>query len=512
MPDDFVDSKPDFLYKKVAKGVLFSYIAVYLTVFLQFLATIVLINNLSVQDYGVYSILFSTVTFLTILVSIFWFSIVRFVPSYIEEKNFFLAKKFVKIALLFSVAIGLLFLVLFFFLPQSFNAVFQGNAFDPVYIQIFAFLILFNFISGTLDWTLIALIEPKVRNIARLIYAVVFLGGVYYALTTGFGLAGVLVVVLIAYLLLSAIDFFKVRQLLFSRPSIGEKKFELRRILRFSVLSEFAFIGDTFISLIWDIFLIGIFLGPEAAGWYAFAIKVPQTIIGFSPAMLGASVIFPFVIRKFTQTKNKNVLSYFFRVYNRFTAFITLPAIAGMVLLAEPIIRLVFNEQYITSLPVFIIASVISTIIAFRYVIMNIFNTIEKPEIAILSKFWFLLSMALNVYLLMNGEGILVVITVTGVAVLLMYITELLLTRRHVEMHFPLRSFAKIAFNTSVMAVVIYLISGFATSIIGLAFAVLTGVLVYFALSFFIRPFTKKDAEIFAKGGRIGKLLWFFCK
>ena len=503
MVDDSETSSLDF-YRQASFGFSFNFIATVITVILQFATTVLLVRLLSIQDYGIYSLLFASVAFFGIVSGLVIPMISRFLPAWIEHKKYFLAKKAAGIAIAYSFAVGIAVLLAMLFFPNIFNVLFKGN-FLQAYALLFGVFMVFNLPVVALDVTLTALLEQKTRNIARICYAILVLLLSFIALKSGFGLAGVLTAVLASTIVVFVLTFAKTRALLFSKKSSGERKFEIKRILKYSFFNHLLYVGDLFVNLNIDIILIGAFIGAGASGLYAFAARIPQTLVFYSPAVVGTAMLFPFIVKKFSKTQSKEQLSYFFELYTRFTAFFTIPIAIASIILAPEIISFVFSAKYLSGIAVFYIATLTFTIVSFRYSILTIYNTIEKPQIGLYARLVFIASTLANIFLLMMGKGITVVMIVSGIAMVLMVLIEYLLTSKHVILKMPWKGFSIVIANSAITAILLLFLKGFASSLAMLLAIVLISTLFYCLISVANKPFSERDTELFARAGRIGR-------
>jgi len=364
-------------------------------------------------------------------------------------------------------------------------------------------------LSGTLDTLMTALLDYKIRNITRVLYGFIVLAGVALSIFLGFGLAGVLISILLAYSLWTFINLFELGKKLFSNASSGTASFEWKRIIKFAFLNQLLYLGSLLSNFTFDIYLVGIFIGTTAAGWYAFAIKIAGTIIFYSPAIVGGTIIFPFLVKKYSETKSNRTISKFFLSYFKFTAFFVLPLALILVFAAKPII-LLFGDKYLPSLLVFQISALAFGILGLESIFINICNVMEKTWIVVVSKAWFLLSLALNAYLLYTGSGISTVMLVTSAGIILMVITEYLILRKSVVLPLPFSGIARMLPSAALAAIPIYLFSSY--GILALVLSFFASCILYALGSFLLKPFDSRDSEIFSRAGKISYGLSFFAR
>ncbi len=505
------------LYKSTAKGAVFNYLASNLGIVLQFLVTLVLIKFLSVSEFGVYSLFFSTVTFLGIFSGLAYYAIARFVPDYMANKNHRSAQQLFWRGLQLTFANGFLVFLALLLFPDAFSQFFRSQDFKALDVLLFALINLLQLVTGTFDWTLNALLKQKARALMRLAYTGLTLLACFLLLSNGIWLFGsalstVLSVLLAASLLTALIGFLSVHKSLLRLPPLGTPLSDFRRLGRYGFFSQLNYLGELVTNLTIDNLLIGYFVGTTAIAWYSFGVKMPQVLMAYSPAVVSALVLFPSIVKKFSASRNYNDLRYFFEAYTRFTAFFIFPTVLGLSLLAAPAIEYVFDPKYLVALNVFLVATFAHGFLAFRHALVSIYNTLERPEIGFYSKVIFVFTIAANALLLQAGEGILMVALVNAAGFALMTLAEFYFTRRLIQLRVPWTDLFLVFAASLAMAAFVLLGKGGVNSLGGLLLLVLLSAGVYAVCCLALKPFTRQDGQLFARIGLIGRLLGAFAR
>ncbi len=504
------------LYASTAKGAVFNYLASNLGIVLQFLVTLVFIKFLPVNDYGIYSLFFSTVTFLGLISGFVLYALARFIPDYMAKKNYRSAKELFGFAFKLTLANGFLVLALLALFPQTFSVVFKSQGFHPLYVLMFAVINLLQLISGVFDWTLNALLQQQARALMRLFYTGFVLVFSFLALSRQIALIGplgtVLAIIVASSLLTCLIGYLSLRPALFNLPSTGTRMPDFKRVVRYGFYSQLSYLGELVTNLTIDNLLIGYFAGTTAIAWYSFGVKMPQVLMTYSPAVVSALVIFPSIVKKFAASGNLKHLQYFFQAYSRFTAFFIFPTMVGLLLLAPETIRYVFDPKYLVAVNVFMLATVSQALLAFRPAVINIYNTLEKPEIGLYSKAVFLVTTAANIALLQAGEGILTVACVNFAGFAAMMLLEFVLTNRKVKLSIPFRDLLRCLAAAGAMAVFLVVSRGSVDSLSSLLLTVLLAAGVYGLCALVLKPFTRQDGQLFGRIGRVGQFLGLFAR
>lgn len=496
------------LYEKGAERAAYEYAGTIISAVLQFLISILLVRMLALPEYGIYNILLSTLTLVLTITFFTIASIPRYLPEFYEKKNYYLIKKITKSSLFIRLVTGLLVVIVFFFFPDSFNSIFKGEI-QHVFLKVFSLVIAFALLNEVMIITLNALLEQKTTNAMKVIFNLTFLAFSYFALKNKFGLKGVLYSIFLSGVIVFLIASYKTYSVVFTKPSIGTPEHVFKRVFRYTVFQYFAKLGDIALNLTFSIYLIGFFYGMQITALYSFGAKIPGYILSYAPPIVATSVLFFVGIRRYTETKSKEQLSYFFSLYNRFIAFFIFPMAAGLVLLGLPIINYVFDPKYLGAYKIFILSIIGYSIWSFHSPIAVIYNILERPDIGFYSKIFVIYNLIASV-ILIPIYGMLGAIIPTVTTMLFTLLSELYLTKKIIDLSYPFKSFFRIALNTAIMSSAIFLLKNFIYNVYSLILVIVVGTLLYFMASFLNKPFEGRDRELFNKMGKLGNFLEIF--
>jgi len=162
------------------------------------------------------------------------------------------------------------------------------------------------------------------------------------------------------------------------RPQLDIKIDIAKGLLKYGlpVMSENALsvFGDSF-----DYFLIGRFFSSASLGIYTLAYRLPEMLV-INTLWVLAAVIFPALSSIQTQTKE---LQKSFRATIRYVQLIVTPICFGMIVAAEPIIRVVFGEQWLDSIPIMRILSAYALVLSIGFHVGDVYKAIGRPDILI---------------------------------------------------------------------------------------------------------------------------------
>lgn len=179
------------------------------------------------------------------------------------------------------------------------------------------------------------------------------------------------------------------------RRYIGQIFFYFDRVLAKTILTwawPFAFgslIGSILIYT--DSLMLGWMKSIDTVGLYSAALKIPQILL--VPAGLIAAATFPAISRFAADEKNFKILV---RKTSEMLFYLGLPLIAGGLILAKPIMLVIFGEQYLPGVPVF---RIIISMILFIYLNSILGNALFAKNLQKTTMIFSALAAGLNVLL-----------------------------------------------------------------------------------------------------------------
>ncbi|MEO0784203.1 MAG: polysaccharide biosynthesis C-terminal domain-containing protein [Pseudomonadota bacterium] len=274
-----------------------------------------------------------------------------------------------------------------------------------------------------------------------------------------------------------------------ARPSLGKFRPALAR-LAFRFGSGLAVAqGAAVLLATGDRFVIAAMLGTDAAGTYAAGYGVAAQLVGFMFAGTSLAAA-PLTLRTF-ESRGEAESVEIARRYVQLLLFLTVPAAAGLVLVAEPLAHLVIGERLAASsvvviqwiAPASVLAGLVTTYAELPFMLKQ-----KTRQFGLLLGGAGVINIALNV-MLIPAAGIVGAIVATIVSYSGALIAAIIMGRRHFPLPVPLRQLSLIALNTAVMVGVVMfnrslMIDEFAdTSLVMLAAMVAAGAVAYAACS-----------------------------
>jgi O-antigen/teichoic acid export membrane protein len=132
--------------------------------------------------------------------------------------------------------------------------------------------------------------------------------------------------------------------------------------------------GDSF-----DYFTIGLFFNTATLGIYTLAYRLPEMLVITTLNVL-ASVIFPAFASVQSQTDE---LRKSFLLAVRYIQLLITPLCLGLIVVADPVIRVAFGEQWLAAIPIMQILSLYALVLSVGYHVGDVYKAIGRPDILI---------------------------------------------------------------------------------------------------------------------------------
>jgi len=197
-------------------------------------------------------------------------------------------------------------------------------------------------------------------SVVRVVANVGLLVGVVAFLVLGFGIRGAVVGYAAGYLLSAAVGFWLLRPHLAGSSPDGRRPGLARNVFRYSLpltLTKGANVLDKRV----DIVLVGVFLTPVAVGYYTLARQLAGFLV--APASSLGFAVSP----SLGDQQSAGKLEEAARLYEatvEYVLLLYLPAVGGVVLVAEPMVRHVVGTDYLGAVPVIQVLSLYVLLIA----------------------------------------------------------------------------------------------------------------------------------------------------
>jgi PST family polysaccharide transporter len=128
-----------------------------------------------------------------------------------------------------------------------------------------------------------------------------------------------------------------------------------------------------------DYLIIGRLLGSASLGIYTLAYRLPELLV-LNPLWVMASALFP-AYAKIQQ--DRDALRQGFLVTMRFIAFVCVPLSLGLALVADPLVRVVFGEQWLEAIPIVSILAIFVLVRSIGFNAGDVYKAVGRPDILV---------------------------------------------------------------------------------------------------------------------------------
>lgn len=485
------------LYSQILENVSYNYLGQFVNSALSFLISIYIIRVFTVEEFGYYQLLMTSVPLVMMFSSLGIPSIIqRYIPEFYEKGNIGNIKKIVigsLICRIFSVA--LLLLIVGLFIDPILSTINAPKLKEYVIVFGLALFVLME--VTTIQSALTALFLQKYNVLIDSLGSCLRFALYYHALQAGEGLSGIIfyflvinIILLVAYLITVYFQVYKLKS-----PSKSEPPF-LKRVSKYGFYSYFNEASYSFYDSSIDFYIISIFMGPTQVGYYSFALVTLKKLIAWLPAQVVANLVLPIFTRRYHEKGDRNELNSMFKLHNKKVAFFIFPAMIAFGILVDKIIVYVFDPKYLECLGIFYVLIFFEILSPFVLSVGPVTLALEKANIVLLTRI-FVIYNILAAIILIQYVGLIGVAFATGSAVLFKGLLMYKLIRKHIHLSYPWKSLMKIGINSLLMGAIIYLLRPLINDIYTLLFISFVSPIIYLIIAYFNKAFDEKERAVF---------------
>lgn len=487
--------------KRVKENVLWISIRTFVRGILGLISTILIVRLLTVEEYGIYSLLLTLLGFIMTATS---FSIPkvfqRYIPELYANKDYHSVRKLVSGGLLIEIVALMVALLITerFSMPigEFLNVKDFGRyliAFSP-YVVFFTLSAFLTFVMSSLFLhKSLAISQMASSGIRALLIGVSFMAG--YGLRELLIVEAIFAVVLTMSLYISYHRLF-LKKIKKDKPA--ESPLPIRRMMRFGGFSLFDTIGNSILDVSTDYLVLSVFLGPAAVGIYGFANRITKMFQKFLPTHVFKRLIESALYFRYGRDKKDDVLNKAFNMQIKFNTFLSIPFMFFILVLGDKVIYHVFDPKYMTALvPLWIIVTfkaVNACMIASGLVI----RAMERVEISFKSKIFSIYNLGMDI-IIAPIYGVTGIALVTGSAIFMQRIYCYWQIKKHVHLAIDWKGLLKIFINSAFMGAVLFMLRGYITNILTLAVVSAVGGVVYAAMARMNRCFSEKERNLISE-------------
>ena len=491
-------SPPQKPRRRVIQNTLFSILIKAQSVAFSYTTTRLLLHTMAVEDYGLYSVLFTGI--LLNFHSVAGLGIpnlfIRFIPELAYQSRFRAIARLFRTATFLQIASGILLLgIAFIFAPQLAELIkFPGR---EVILRIFLVGALAYLVQANVMLLLSGLFKQRIIFVVIFGYNLIRLAAIFYVTQYDYSLQAVTIVeviALIASLILYLGAYRQVFHPLVVQDPNRDEPSPWRRFARYSGLSCLSEISVILVMEATDLLLVTGILGGIVVGYYGVADRVTSMVRNLLPNMMLKSVIEPLFFSEYGSSKTGSV-NFGFNLLAKTLFFMALPVGLWLALMAEPVIVHLFEPRYAQAARVVSVMALFIAIAGLQMPLALTLQNAERIDLIIYSKVAGVLKILIGLWLVPKW-GVMAMVWISGLTALLHNAILYTFIVTKLKIRADLVGLLRISINGILSALLFLLIRGIFTGLIGVFLSVLCFAAIYLGLNVLHKTF-RQDERMF---------------
>ncbi|MGE3063048.1 MAG: lipopolysaccharide biosynthesis protein [bacterium] len=462
--------------------------------------SVYIIRKLSVETFGLYSFILGSMLFVQIFTISSISTIVnRFIPEFTEKRKFSLFKKLFICS--YSIVFVCLIIIscLIYFFAGRFGLFFKLDELPKYRIEIILYMITYimMLLSKSVTSSTMLQKEAAISNItasiARIVAYILFLQRIDLS---------------VIFMIEFAVNGFNaitqsmviVKHLAKNRVNESKDKIEnvKGRILRYGFLSFLNEMGAGMINKATSYYVISAMSNSFYLGQYSFAYKVNDIFMKIFPISQISNVLKPIFFRKYiNKPDDMTILNDMYIFLYKFLYWILSFFCFYFLSVSDIVVINVFDPKYTDSITITNIIFMFTLFNAFQIPLGFVVLSLEKLEINLFSKIFFIYNIFGSIYA-MKWFGIIGVSFVLGTSILFKNLFIFYGIRNSVKLSTPFASITR----SSLLGMAVFAVIFFAKQnldlnpFLFLFLSFLTAASLFFVLSKMMMPFNMKEREV----------------
>ena len=455
---------------------------------------ILLARFLGPAEYGFYSFVIWFIYFVALLVNLgLGQMVIRFIAEALGRKNEVEVKSLVSIALQFRFLAAALFVIIIIAFAGYWSDIFGYPDRQIIFI-----ILALGIIPQVLNFLMISIFSgfQKYEYGAYLVLATSPLRalGIVIVVVLGLGVREVLFASITAWVLGVFIGLFLLRRLIpldsiLARPRLTP---DMKRALKYAMIMMGVMGVTYFMAQRAEILFLGIFHPGEAVGFYTIAFLISGATIGLVLQVF-STVLIPAVSEQVGRGDMDRVRAIYL-TSARYLMILGAPLAIGGIVLAGPIIRIVYGFEYEPAIPLVQILFIPFAFLAISHAATSVILGVNRPSFVLkVGIVMVILSLGLELWLIpiygATGAAI-----GSSVARIIMPILFIRFASRECQAPWPIKDTLKILIAALIMGAITFAIEQqISRSIISIVVLVPLGVVIHFALIIALNVIQEQD-------------------
>lgn len=325
--------------REIIRGSFWIYAGVVLLIIIGLATNVFLARKLGKDNWGIFSILLVSVSFLTALADLGLNYVISYTASSLSHKDTSVIKKALsaplkyKIILIFLIGFGI------FIFANSLASLFKITDGANYFVASAVFFVLVN-LTSTFSTIVLGLKKFRENTIVSILDNVLELIVAYILVILGFGVNGAIIGYITGVAVGTIVLTILIRQYI---SLAGSKEENIINVFKFGMYSGLVGLAAT-TSLWMGSIIIGLFVGSIEVGIYNIALSISTSIGGLVSGV--NNVLFPFFAS--AEGKGEESIGYL-NTAIKYGSFIAFPAMIGLALSAGAVVTIFFGQQYVES-------------------------------------------------------------------------------------------------------------------------------------------------------------------
>lgn len=250
-------------------------------------------------------------------------------------------------------------------------------------------------------------------------------------------------------------------------------------------------------AIIWrrsEVFFLGRFHPPSEVAYYGLAYGVIERTIIFLP-LIFTGVLMPAISELYGKRKNHTLQKVYINSL-RYISMVSVPICVTMMLLARPLIGLLYGKDYLPAIPVLQILIISGCAYTVGTIQASVLYGTENQRYILKWNVFFALGNLMLDFILIPRFGAVGAAFANSSVQVIAIIIGVIIVCRLLSVTFPFQDFFKIVFSSTIAIPAIILITKANNGIIGVSLSLVTSLVVYFGMITFVKLLNKTDLTI----------------
>ncbi|MDD5088130.1 MAG: hypothetical protein PHI18_04965 [bacterium] len=496
MTDSSQPQLPPKPRRRVVLNIVFSILARLQSGVFSYLSTLLLLRALSLEEYGLWSLLFiGTISNIGLVARLGLANAIRrFTPEYFQQSNYRMIARLFRTSNLLQLAAAVL-LVLIALVWAEELAIWMKFPQSADLLRVFAVGALVYLLGENVRVLLAGLFMHRTIFTVNTIYSALRLAGIFWATRYPDPFAAVIVAETILYglmLVFYAIAYHRmIRPRVLADPHPSERP-PWKRFGRYTALSYLSELGVMLLNSATDLFLVTGFLGQMAVALYGLANRILILVHNMLPGRFLSEVLTPLFHSEYG--RHPQQARFGFNLLVKTSLFMTIPMGGWMALMAHPFIVHFFDARYGEAAAIVVVMGIFLPMETLRYPLGLMLENAERADLILYAKITGVLKILVGIWLVPRG-GLTTMVWISMLAImaqnLLFYfwiITKLKTSLDHAGL-------ARMAVNGLLCAALFFFVRSWFDGVVGVISSVLLFSALWIGLSMVNRAFTAEERD-----------------